>query len=72
MTCPIRSWCGKRWDRIVEGNPEATLLRVKVIEVPFAYYPDAVGGPGIYVEALAQRLLVHGVESVIAASAGAL
>lgn len=47
-------------------------MRVKVIEVPFAYYPDAVGGPGIYVEALAQRLLVHGVESVIAASAGAL
>ena len=45
------------------------LLRVKVLQVPFNYYPEAVGGTEIYVEALAQRLRAHGVESVIAAPA---
>lgn len=40
---------------------------VKVLQVPFTYYPDAVGGTEIYVEALAQRLRAHAVESVIAA-----
>lgn len=40
---------------------------MKVLQVPFAYHPDPVGGTEIYVEALAQRLRAHGVESVIAA-----
>ena len=39
---------------------------MKVLQLPFTYYPDAVGGTEIYVEALAQRLRAHGVESVIA------
>ncbi len=69
MTEPTRSWCGKRRDGLVEANPKTTLLQVKVLQVPFTYYPEAVGGTEIYVEALAQRLRAHGVESVIAAPA---
>ena len=42
---------------------------MKVLQVPFTYYPEAVGGTEIYVDALAQRLRAHGVESVIAAPA---
>ncbi len=42
---------------------------MKVLQVPFTYYPDAVGGTEVYVEALAQRLRAHDVESVIAAPA---
>lgn len=42
---------------------------MKALQVPFTFYPDAVGGTEIYVEALAQRLRAHGVESVIASPA---
>lgn len=42
---------------------------MKVLQVPFAFYPDVVGGTEVYVEALAQRLAECGVESVIAAPA---
>jgi glycosyltransferase involved in cell wall biosynthesis len=40
---------------------------VKVIHLPFCFYPDAVGGTEIYVEALAQELKILGVASVVAA-----
>jgi glycosyltransferase involved in cell wall biosynthesis len=40
---------------------------MKVLQVPFTYHPDPCGGTEIYVEALARRLCVHGVDSVIAA-----
>lgn len=42
---------------------------MKVLQVPFTYHPAPCGGTEIYVEALAQRLQAHGVESVIAAPA---
>jgi len=40
---------------------------MKVLHVPYGFYPDAVGGTEIYVEALALELQSHGVESIIAA-----
>jgi glycosyltransferase involved in cell wall biosynthesis len=40
---------------------------MKVVHIPFCFYPDPVGGTEIYVEALAHNLLDLGVESVIAA-----
>jgi glycosyltransferase involved in cell wall biosynthesis len=40
---------------------------MKVVHVPFCFYPDPVGGTEIYVEALARSLKPLGVESVIAA-----
>ncbi len=43
---------------------------MKVIQVPFGFYPDPVGGTEIYVERLAGRLDDHGVEVVIAAPGG--
>lgn len=44
---------------------------MKVLQVPFTYYPDAVGGTEVYVAALAQRLAGQGVECVIAAPGNA-
>ncbi len=44
---------------------------MKTLQVPFTYYPDAVGGTEVYVAALAQRLAGHGVECVIAAPGSA-
>lgn len=44
---------------------------MKVLQVPFTYYPDAVGGTEVYVAALAQRLAGQGVECVIAAPGSA-
>jgi glycosyltransferase involved in cell wall biosynthesis len=44
---------------------------MKVLQVPFHYYPDAVGGTEVYVSALAQRLLEHGTDVEIAAPADA-
>ncbi len=41
----------------------------KTLQVPFCFYPDAVGGTEVYVEALAQGLKKFGVESVICAPA---
>lgn len=43
------------------------MLQLKVIHIPFCYYPDAVGGTEIYVQALAQSLQAQSVECVIAA-----
>ena len=40
---------------------------MKVVHVPFGYYPDAVGGTEVYVAELARGLEPHGIESVIAA-----
>jgi len=40
---------------------------MKVIQVPFTFHPDPVGGTEIYVAALARCLSVHRIESVIAA-----
>lgn len=42
---------------------------MKVLHVPFTYYPDACGGTETYVEALAADLRKRSVESVIAAPA---
>lgn len=41
---------------------------MKVIHVPFCYYPDPVGGTEVYVAALARCLQKEGVQSVVAAS----
>lgn len=40
---------------------------VKVIHVPFCYYPDQVGGTEVYVTSLCRHLRAEGVESVVAA-----
>jgi glycosyltransferase involved in cell wall biosynthesis len=40
---------------------------MKIIQVPFCYYPDPSGGTEVYVEALAQHLQRQGVEIIIAA-----
>ena len=44
---------------------------VRVVHVPFGYFPDTVGGTEVYVAQLAQDLRAHGVDSVIAAPADA-
>ena len=40
---------------------------MRVVHVPFGYFPDVVGGTEVYVAQLACDLTAHGVESVIAA-----
>jgi glycosyltransferase involved in cell wall biosynthesis len=40
---------------------------MKVIQVPFGFYPDPVGGTEIYVEALSRHLQQQGIEVLIAA-----
>jgi glycosyltransferase involved in cell wall biosynthesis len=40
---------------------------MKVLHLPFGYYPDAVGGTEVYVAELARGLEAHGVESAVAA-----
>jgi len=43
---------------------------VRVLHVPFTFAPDPIGGTEVYVEALAQELRPHGIDSLIAAPAG--
>lgn len=40
---------------------------MKILHVPFCYYPDAVGGTEVYVEALAHFQKGQGIEALIAA-----
>lgn len=40
---------------------------MRVVHVPFTFYPDPVGGTEVYVAELARGLRAHGIESVIAA-----
>jgi glycosyltransferase involved in cell wall biosynthesis len=40
---------------------------LKVLHAPFTFAPDPVGGTEVYVEALAQLLLVCGIQSIVAA-----
>ena len=40
---------------------------MKIVHVPFNYYPDPIGGTEIFVQSLAKHLVRSGVESVIAA-----
>lgn len=42
---------------------------MKILHVPFCYYPDPIGGTEVYVEALCRCLKNSGVENVIAAPA---
>ncbi|MDB6118658.1 MAG: glycosyltransferase [Verrucomicrobiaceae bacterium] len=42
---------------------------MKLLHVPFAYYPDACGGTEVYVAALCRFLSAAGVENVVAAPA---
>lgn len=42
---------------------------MKVIEIPFCFYPDPVGGTEIYVESLSRHLQHHGIEVVVSAPA---
>ncbi len=42
---------------------------MKVIQVPFCFYPDPVGGTEVYVEALVRGLSRRGVQAVVAAPA---
>jgi glycosyltransferase involved in cell wall biosynthesis len=44
---------------------------VRVVHVPFTYWPDPVGGTEVYVAELARGLRERGVESFVAAPAGA-
>ena len=44
---------------------------VKVLQVPFAFHPDPVGGTEVFVEALSNRLRGQGVECIIAAPGAA-
>jgi glycosyltransferase involved in cell wall biosynthesis len=43
--------------------------RLKILHVPFCYYPDSWGGTEVYVNSLALELESHGVQSIIAAPA---
>ncbi|HUQ80924.1 MAG TPA: glycosyltransferase [Gemmatimonadaceae bacterium] len=45
---------------------------MRVVHVPFGYYPDAVGGTEVYVSELVRGLRARGVESVVAAPASTL
>lgn len=40
---------------------------MKVLHVPYCFYPDPVGGTEIYVQALCRELYAQGVDSVVAA-----
>ncbi len=40
---------------------------VRVIEIPYCYHPDPVGGTEVYVEALARHLQARGIEVIVAA-----
>jgi glycosyltransferase involved in cell wall biosynthesis len=40
---------------------------VKVIQIPFCFYPDPVGGTEVYVEALSRHLQEQGVNVLVAA-----
>jgi glycosyltransferase involved in cell wall biosynthesis len=42
---------------------------VKILHVPFTYYPDPVGGTEVYVASLVQSLAKLGIDSVVAAPA---
>lgn len=42
---------------------------LKIIQVPFGFFPDSVGGTEVYVQALAHELRHLGTESIIAAPA---
>lgn len=42
---------------------------MKVLHVPYTFYPDPAGGTEVYVEALAQAQRASGVESIVAAPA---
>ena len=44
---------------------------MRVVHVPFGYFPDAVGGTEVYVAQLALDLRTHGLESSVAAPANA-
>jgi glycosyltransferase involved in cell wall biosynthesis len=46
-------------------------MELKVLQIPFEYYPDAVGGTEVYVSSLSRRLRQHGVTVEIAAPADA-
>lgn len=41
---------------------------MKIIQVPFCFYPDPVGGTEVYVESLARHLRLEGTESVVVVS----
>lgn len=45
-------------------------MPLTVLQIPFTYHPDPMGGTEVYVEALVERLKAHGVESVVAAPGG--
>jgi glycosyltransferase involved in cell wall biosynthesis len=40
---------------------------MRVLHVPYCFYPDPVGGTEVYVYELAKELTAHGIESVVAA-----
>jgi len=42
---------------------------MKVLLVPYCFYPESVGGTEVYVESLAQHLQAEGIEAVVAAAA---
>ncbi len=42
---------------------------MKVIHIPFCFYPDPVGGTEVYVESLARRLQKRGVQTIVCAPA---
>jgi glycosyltransferase involved in cell wall biosynthesis len=42
---------------------------MKILHVPYGYYPDPVGGTEVYVHGLARQLVAEGLDNVIAAPA---
>src|SRR5438067_9515792 len=40
---------------------------MKIIHIPFCFYPDVIGGTEVYVESLSQHLQKQGAQVVIAA-----
>jgi glycosyltransferase involved in cell wall biosynthesis len=58
---------GTSWEK---ATPEELIgASVRVVHVPFGYFPDVVGGTEVYVAQLARDLRDLGVESVVAAPA---
>jgi glycosyltransferase involved in cell wall biosynthesis len=55
--------------RLFVAGSRRSVGGIKILHIPFGYFPDPVGGAEIYVEALAKGLRRWGFESVICAPA---
>lgn len=59
MPCPVLSQ--------VQGVPIQVPAALKILHVPFGYFPDPIGGTEIYVHGLARGLNAQGIECLVVA-----